>query len=146
MMENNQNNLFYTCSLIEYIARLTKNDKTYIINKMGYENINKIYTLADVYHSENIDKVASEFIDRCNIKKGSYDVFDCKEKVPSYYEVGKIYMRLIIMINNDENTYIANLIKVMSSWIVKKLDNYNSSMYYENPSYIYNCYLEGRVL
>lgn len=146
MMENNQNNLFYTCSLIEYIARLTKNDKTYIINKMGYENINKIYTLADVYHSENIDKVASEFIDKCNIKKGSYDVFNCKEKVPSYYEVGKIYMRLIIMINNDENTYIANLIKVMSSWIVNKLDNYNSSMYYENPSYIYNCYMEGRVL
>lgn len=146
MMENNQNNLFYTCSLIEYIARLTKNDKTYIINKMGYENINKIYTLADVYHSENIDKVASELIDKCNIKKGSYDVFNCKEKVPSYYEVGKIYMRLIIMINNDENTYIANLIKVMSSWIVNKLDNYNSSMYYENPSYIYNCYMEGRVL
>ena len=126
MMTNNENNLFYTCSLIEYIARLTMNDKIYIVNKMGYENINKIYTLADVYHCENIDKVASEIIDKCNIKNGNYNVFNCTQKVPSYYEIGKIYMRLIIMINNDENSYITNLIKVMSSWIVKKLDNYNN--------------------
>ena len=39
-----------------------------------------------------------------------------------------------------------NLINVMSSWIIKYIDNYNSSMYYENPSYIYNCYIEGKIL
>lgn len=27
-------------------------------------------------------------------------------------------------------------IEVLSSWIIEKIDNYNSSMYYENPSYI----------
>ena len=36
--------------------------------------------------------------------------------------------------------------QVLSSWIIEKIDNYNSSMYYENPDYIYACYIEGKVL
>ena len=47
---------------------------------------------------------------------------------------------------NDENKYVDTLIKVLSSWIIEKIDNYNSSMYYENPGYIYECYKEGKVL
>lgn len=27
-----------------------------------------------------------------------------------------------------------------------KIDDYNSSMYYENPSYLLECYLENRVI
>ena len=57
-----------------------------------------------------------------------------------------MYKRLIIMVNNRENEYIDTLIKVLSSWIVEKIDDYNSSMYYESPDYIYACYKEGKVL
>ena len=52
-----QNDLFFTCSLIEYIARKTKNKKVYIIYKLGEANIEKIFKLASVYHCENIDKM-----------------------------------------------------------------------------------------
>ena len=52
------NDLFYTCSLIEYIARKTMNTKKYVVEKLGKEKIRKIYELASVYHSENIEKVA----------------------------------------------------------------------------------------
>lgn len=48
------------------------------------------------------------------------------------------------MIDNNPKNYIKNLIEVMSSWIILKIDNYNSSMYYENPSYIYQCYIEKK--
>ena len=48
--------------------------------------------------------------------------------------------------NNKEDRYVDILIEVLSSWIIEKIDNYNSSMYYENPSYIYACYIEGKVL
>ena len=55
MRENdNDNNLFFVCSIIEYIARKTKNTKEYIVKKLGKESINKIYALAEVYHCENI--------------------------------------------------------------------------------------------
>lgn len=142
-----ENDLFFTCSLIEYIARKTKNTKKTIIDKLGKENIEKIYNLAEVYHSENIDKVSDEFIQKANIQNGNYDIIsNCKYHVPTYWDIGKVYKRLIIMVNNDETKYIDTLIKVLSSWIIEKIDNYNSSMYYENPSYIFECYIEGKVL
>ena len=122
------NNLFFVCSLIEYIARKTKNTKKYIIEKLGEKNINKIYTLADIYHSENIEKITEE------INKDS--------KI----EIGKVYQRLIIMISTNKDEYIDNLITVLTSWIIPKIDNYNSSLYYENPDYIYACYIENKIL
>ena len=54
--------------------------------------------------------------------------------------------KIIIMLDNNPKNYIKNLIEVMSLWIILKIDNYNSSMYYENPSYIYQCYIEKKVL
>ncbi len=36
-----ENDLFFTCSLIEYIARKTTNTKKIIVEKMGKENIKK---------------------------------------------------------------------------------------------------------
>lgn len=142
------NDLFYTCSLIEYIARKTNNTKKCVVEKLGKDKISKIYELASVYHSENIEKVAEEFIESANIEVGSYDhVSNCKYNVPSYFDIGKVYKRLIVMVsNNDEDKYVDTLIEVLSSWIIEKIDNYNSSMYYENPSYIYACYEDGKVL
>lgn len=142
-----ENNLFFACSLIEYIARKTKNTKELVVEKLGKENIRKIYELAEVYHCENIEKVSDEFIEEAKINMGDYDIISkCEYDVPTYWDIGKVYKRLIIMVNNDEKQYVNTLIEVLSSWIIEVIDNYNSSMYYENPSYIYACYEEGRVL
>ena len=44
MGENQKDNdLFFVCSLIELIARKTKNTKKCIIEKLGKEKIKKIY-------------------------------------------------------------------------------------------------------
>ena len=146
--ESDKNNdLFFTCSLIEYIARKTNNTKKEIISKLGYDKIEKIYKFASVYHCENIDKVADEFINSASIVNGEYDIISrCKYRVPSYFEIGKVYKRLIVMVDSNVSHYVNTLIEVMSSWIIEKIDNYNSNMYYENPSYIYACYKEGKIL
>ena len=142
-----ENDLFFTCSLIEYIARKTKNTKKYVVEKLGEENIRKIYELAEVYHSENIEKVSDEFIENSGIELGDYDkVSECQYRVPTYWEIGKVYKRLIIRLNNNRNEYIETLQTVLKSWIIEKIDNYNSSMYYENPEYIYQCYVQNKVL
>ena len=47
---------------------------------------------------------------------------------------------------SDKNEYINTLITVLTSWIISKIDNYNSSLYYENPDYIYECYKENKIL
>lgn len=142
-----KDDLFFTCSLIEYIARKTKNTKKVVVEKLGKERIKKIYDLAEVYHSENIEKVSDEFISEAKIENGNYDIIvNCKYRIPTYFEIGKVYRSLILNINNREDEYVDTLITVLSSWIIEKIDNYNSSMYYENPSYIYACYMEGKVL
>lgn len=142
-----ENDLFFVCSLIEYISRKTKNSKKYIVEKLGRENILKIYELADIYHCENIEQVAQDFIKKANIKIGDYDyISNCNYQIPTYWDIGKVYKRLIVMVNSSEKMYVDTLIIVLSSWIIEKIDNYNSSMYYENPEYIYQCYKEGKVL
>ena len=79
--------------------------------------------------------------------RGNYDIIgNCKYNIPTYWDIGKVYKRLILMVNNDEKEYINTLYSVLSSWIIEKIDNYNSSMYYENPDYIYECYKEGKVI
>lgn len=121
--------------------------KINIIEKLGEKNINKIYSLAEVYHCENIDKVCDEFIQTAKIHSGDYDIIsNCKYRVPSYFEIGKVYSRLIVMLEDNLKNYVKTLIEVLSSWIIEKIDNYNSSMYYENPSYIFECYKEGKVI
>lgn len=143
-----ENDLFFTCSLIDYIARKTKNKRKDVVNALGKDTISKIYDLADVYHSDNIDNVADEFIAESGIVDGTFDnVAECGYSVPSYWDIGKVYKRLIRDISKHEHAdLIDTLIKVYNSFISDKIDDYNSSMYYENPSYLLECYLEGKVL
>ena len=56
-----ENDLFFTCSLIDYIARKTKNKRSVVVNALGKELIAKIYELADIYHSDKIEDFNSSF-------------------------------------------------------------------------------------
>ena len=141
-----ENDLFFVCGFIEYIARKTHNKKEYIVNRIGKEKINKIYNLADVYHCENIDKITDEIIAESNIQNGNYDLKIHNGK-PTFWEIGKVYQRLILMVcNYNKNEFIDTLYDVLTSWIIEKIDNYDSSMYYETPEYIYECYKENKIL
>lgn len=142
------NDLFYTCSLIDYIARKTKNVRADIVNQLGKERIEKIYELADVYHCDNIERVAEDFIAEANIKAGTFDnVKACQYIIPSYWDIGKVYKRLIKMVSEKEDVNVIDaLIKVYNSFISDKIDDYNSSLYYENPSYIFTCYEENKMI
>lgn len=142
------NNLFYTCGLIDYISRKTKNVRADVVNQLGRDNIYKIYNLADVYHCDNIDTVSENFIEECGIKSGEFDnVEDCGYSVPSHWDIGKVYRRLIKMVVKDEKTDVIDaLIEVYNSFISPKIDDYNSSVYYENPNYIFECYKAKKML
>lgn len=118
------------------------------MNQLGRDNICKIYNLADVYHCDNIDTVSENFIEECGIKTGEFDnVADCGYSVPSHWDIGKVYRRLIKMVVKDEKTDVIDaLIEVYNSFISPKIDDYNSSVYYENPNYIFECYKAKKML
>jgi len=142
------NDLFYTCSLIDYIARKTKNTRAKVVNKLGKSRLKKIYELADVYHCDNIESVATDFIEAANIDEGTFDnVGECRYTIPSYWDIGKVYKRLIAQVAEEEGKNVVEvLMEVYNSFLSGKIDDYNSSVYYENPSYIYECYREKRMI
>ena len=142
------NDLFFTCSLIDYIARKTKNKRADIVNALGEKRLEKIYDLADIYHSDNIERVSEDFIKEADIRDGSFDnVGECQYAIPSHWDIGKVYKRLIKQVAQEENiSVITALMKVYNSFISEKIDDYNSSMYYENPAYLFECFRENKVL
>lgn len=146
--ESKDNDLFYTCGLIDYIARKTENLRSDVVNYLGKERLEKIYDLADVYHCDNIERVSDDFIEEAQISHGDFDnVGQCRYGIPSHWDIAKVYKRLIKQVSVDENIHVIDaLMKVYNSFISPQIDDYNSSVYYENPSYIYECYRENHII
>ena len=146
MAEKNNNNLFYTCSLIEYIGRTVKRRRKEVVKQLGKETIERVYKYADVFHCEPIEKVADEFIEKCRIPKGDFDnEKECRYTVPDYWTIGEVYERLIEDVGEDESI-IDTLMNVYQSWIDRFLSDYNIAVYYQSREYIAACYKEGEIL
>ncbi|MCL2597998.1 MAG: hypothetical protein FWD66_10205 [Paludibacter sp.] len=146
--DKNANNLFFLCSLIEYISRKTKNHRNVVVNAIGKDNLQHIFDLADVYHSENIDKLSFELTEKHNIESGIFDnVAQAKYSIPTHWDIGKIYKRLIIEISKKENKSLIDAFsEVYNSWLSRKIEDFNSSVYYESPAYLFQSYLKGENL
>ena len=136
--DSKDNDLFFLCGMIDYIARKTKNKRADIVNWLGRERLQKIYDLADGYHCDNIDRVCEDFIEEAKIPDGTFDnVADCRYAIPSHWDIAKVYKRLIKQVAQEKQIDIVDaLIKVYNSFLSPKIDDYNSSLYYENPSYL----------
>lgn len=146
MMESKaENSLFYTCSLIEYIARETKNRRADVVNLLGKKVIEHIFNYSDVFHCEPIAAVADKFIEDYKILNGTFDnVSACKYTVPDYWSIGAVYQRLIESLSYDN--LIDKLIEVYNSWITEYIDNYNMAVYYMTPQYLKLCYEGKRII
>ena len=145
-MEKNNSNLFYTCSLIEYIGRKTTNRRPAVLDQLGADAVARIYEYADVFHCEPIEKVADDFIEEYDIKKGTFDnVGACRYRVPDYWDIGEVFERLIEDAY-EEGQVIEGLFEVYHSWIEEKISDYNTDFYYQSRGYIAVCYEEGEVL
>ncbi|WP_282804113.1 hypothetical protein [Clostridium tetani] len=145
--DRQKDNLYYLCYVIEVLSRKTKNRRKTIVDALGRDNIEFIYKNAEVMHSEPIDVVCYEFIEKCNIKDGDYDIeVYCKDKPPRALSIGKLYSRLILSLLEDEEDLISKTMEVLSSWLVDEITNFNSSLYYSVLGYLKECYLQGEIL
>ncbi|MCI9601387.1 MAG: hypothetical protein HFI17_12915 [Lachnospiraceae bacterium] len=143
-MKNNSN-LFFVCSLIEYIARGTKNRRLDVVRQLG-DDLSRIYKYADVFHCEPIEKVADDFIQKDNISDGNYDnLSKYKYTIPDYWDIGEVFARLIEDCYEEENV-IKGIKEVYASWMAEKILNFNSDLYYQSREYLAVCYREGEIL
>ena len=146
MARKNNNALFFTCSLIEYIGRTQKQRRWKVTDYLGMENIKRIYNYADVFHCEPIEKVATELIEQCKIPEGKFDnVSKCKYTVPDYWDIGEVYERLIEDIYQDTEIE-KGIWEIYHSWIDAHISDYNTDIYYQSREYIAECYKAGEIL
>lgn len=145
-MKNNSD-LFYTCSLIEYIGRKQKQKRETVVKLLGRETVKRIYRYADVFHCEPIEKIADDFINMRDIPVGTFDnVEKARYEVPDYWTIGEVYERLIEDISDDSTEAIVNsIMTIYNSWISDAISNYNTDFYYQSREYICQCYTEGKV-
>ncbi len=141
------NDLFFTCSLIDYIARKTKNKRVDVVDALGKDLVFKIYDLADVYHCDNIDRVGEDFIEEAGIAEGTFDnVGNARYAIPSHWDIGKVYKRLILGISREKGMDVVDaLFAAYHSFVSDLIDDYNSSFYYEVPQNILNAFLYNEV-
>ena len=79
MTENQKNDLFYVCSMIEFVARKTKNHRKDIVLSLGRKGLEHQLKVAEVNHCLSFEQVSDEWIEQYGITMGKYDtVSECK--------------------------------------------------------------------
>ena len=146
MGTKNNNNLFFTCSLIEYIGRKAKRRRSEVVDFLGKDRIERIYAYADVFHCEPIEKTATELEEEVQMTAGNFDnVKDCRYHVPDYWDIGEVYERLIEDAYDDAEI-VKGIWEVYHSWIDAHISDYNTDFYYQPRDYIAECYRKGEIL
>ncbi len=146
MTEKERNDYFYVCSLIEYIARQTKNRRRVIVEALGKEGVEKQLYDAEVNHCLSFGQVGDELIERYRIPDGDFDtITECKYTVPSYMDIGKLYS-ILIEDCAEPGKEADELINIFSSFISDKISDFQTDVYYQNPSYLEWSYREGHLL
>lgn len=146
MTTKEQNDLFYVCSLIEYIARKTKNKRKIVVEKLGPEGVRKQLYDAEVNHCLSFEQVSDELIEQYRITQGVFDtISDCKYTIPSETEIGRLYSIMIEDCAKPGNE-VEELIQIFSSFISDKISDFKTDIYYQNPSYLECSYKAGYLL
>ncbi len=154
-MYKNDSDLFFCCSLIEFIGRECKLKRVDVVKKLGEECIRRIYENADILHCEPIEKTADVYINMFDIGQGDYDnVSLCKYEVPDYWAIGEVYARVIednvVIPDSSLKPEVDEVVKILfdvySSFISDSISNYNSDFFYQSREYISVCYQSGQVV
>ena len=146
LTEKQKNDVLYVCSLIETIARKTKNHRQDVICHFTKADIERQLRLAEVNHCLSFEQVSDELIDDLNIPDGEFDTAaECRYTVPSATSIGMLYQGLVLSTMKNEDAAQA-ILDVFSSFITDEISDFNSNVYYTNPDYLRCSYLVGKML
>lgn len=146
MTPQEKDNLFYLCTLIEFVGRKTKNHRSSVVKFLGKEGIEKQLYDAEVNHCLSFEQVSDEVIETYSIIEGDFDkITDCEYSIPSVTSIGKLYARLIMYYVKNDNV-VDEVYNVFSSFISDEISDFRTGIYYENMSYLQCSYENGCLL
>lgn len=134
-----KDDVYFICYMTERVARKIHQHNSYVINKIGKQNLEHLISVANVLHCKNPIEVEDEWISDYKLENGNINVADVDtelvEKIPTATQMGKVYQRLIFDTALPHESEVDGIIRVYNDPICKVIDNYNCSAYYE-PSYV----------
>ena len=142
----NKDDLFYVCSMIEYVARETHNKTKDVVAKLSDKALLHQLKSACVNHCLSFEQVCDEWIEEYGISEGNFDnITTCRYTVPSVTSIGRVYQTLILDVIELYENVVEAIKKVYSSFISEEISDFNSNVYYSNPDYI-KCSYEAGIL
>ena len=139
VMSVNKDDLFFVCTMIEYVSRTTHNRSRDVVARMSDEELMHQLRVANVNHCLSFEQV--------DVKEGTFaNISSCKYKVPAVTSIGKVFQRLILSVHKEDINLIEDIRKVYNSFISDEISDYNSSLYCSNPDYIKCSYEAGTIL
>ena len=146
-MQWNKDDLFYVCSMIEYVARKTHNKSKDVVARLSDQTLEHQLKVACVNHALSFEQVSDEWIEEYEIPEGTFDnITTCRYEVPTVISIGRVYQTLISDVEGLYSSITETIKRVYSSFISDEISNYNSSVYYSNPDYIRCSYEAGKLL
>lgn len=146
-MKFDKDDIFYLCTMIEFVSRKTHNKSKDIVAALSDEDIEHELKAASVNHCLSFEQVCDEWVEEYEIKDGNFDnILNCRYTVPAVTAIGRVFQQLISDVLKNGNTIVGVVKEVYFSFISDEITNYNSGVYYSNPSYIYYSYMEGMLL
>ena len=146
MISYSYNDIFYVCSLIEFIARKSKNKRGVVVMALGESGIRKQLDDAPVNHCLSFEQVSDEIMEFYHIPNGDFDtITGSRFSIPSYTAIGGLYSLLVKEISPPGHE-IATIFNLFKSFLSDRISNFSSDLYYQNPSYLVESYKAGKLL
>ena len=79
-----KDDLYFTCYMIERVARHLHQRNRYVVNAIGKDEFYHLLSVANVLHSENPLKVEDDWIKDYDLKAGDYLLHMLKIKLPEF--------------------------------------------------------------
>lgn len=145
MTEQEKDNIYFVCCMIEVIGRKTKNRRhdvtMYLRDGLAHE-----LEYADITHCLPMEQVAEEWIESYNIPDGSYDTLSGNEyEIPSSLSIGRVYQNLVLNTATSQQDPVKAIESVFDSPIIDNITDFDSGVYYRSPSYLQYCYEKGEL-
>ena len=139
MRKWNNDDLFYVCSMIEFVARETHNKVKDIVGMMEDEDILHQLKVAGVNHCLSYEQICDEWIAEFQIVEGNFDITNVDSELATIIltslDMGEVYQRLIADTLSTKEDFTEGILRVYNDEICDVIDNYNCSAFYE-PSYV----------
>lgn len=143
----NKDDLFYVCSMIEYVARQTHNKCKDVVAKLSDKALEHQLKAAQINHCLSFEQVCDEWIEEYHISEGSFDnITTCRYEIPTVTSIGRVYQTLISDVIGSCQNIVEAIKKVYGSFISEEISNFNSSVYYSNPDYLRCSFEAGKLL